>query len=186
MCNKSILGAVCACLTVVSFNANAQSYVFTDLGTLGGTFSQAKDLNNSGQIIGDATATTAYSSPALSTEWNGSVQNGFVASNSRFSSGGTIKAINNSGQIAGQFATTISGSIWGWRASVWDGSNRTELGTLNGTTHNEALDINDSGQVVGGSIIGATNGVHHATVWNDGVPTDLGADSRATAINELG
>ena len=34
--------------------AHAQQYVITDLGTLGGTYSEASDINDSGQIIGIA------------------------------------------------------------------------------------------------------------------------------------
>jgi probable HAF family extracellular repeat protein len=62
----------------------------------------------------------------------------------------------------------------------------TVLGTLADTTHNGAEAINSSGQVAGSSIIGSYSGSYHATVWNGTTPTDLGIESQAFAINDVG
>ena len=61
----------------------------------------------------------------------------------------------------------------------------TYLGTLGGT-ETGALDINDSGQVVGSAL--TAGGTYHAFLWQDGTMTDLGTFggslSAAFAINE--
>lgn len=195
---KSIVGATCAyfvqtksfayiilliSLCMPSLVTATQTYTFTDLGTLGGTLSQALSINNSGQIVGSAWTTGDASSHA--TVWNGVIASDLTPGIPGYSS--VAKGINNTGQIAGQSVVTLSGpSNWGWRASVWNGAALTILDTLPDTTHNDANDINDAGQVVGRSIIGSFSGVHHATVWNGATPTDLGANSIAYAINDSG
>src|SRR5215217_5313453 len=43
-----------------------------------------------------------------------------------------------------------------------------------GSFYSEALAVNDQGQIVGSSFVGSSTSIHHAVVWNSGVPTDLG------------
>jgi probable HAF family extracellular repeat protein len=53
------------------------------------------------------------------------------------------------------------------------GPTMTILATL-GSSYSEALAVNDRGQIVGSSFVGSSTSIHHAVVWNNGVPTDLG------------
>ena len=39
-------------LTISACHANAETYKVTDLGTLGGSFSAAININNIGQVVG--------------------------------------------------------------------------------------------------------------------------------------
>jgi probable HAF family extracellular repeat protein len=95
--------------------------------------------------------------------------------------------INNAGQVVGYHATTN-----GPRATLWQNELVTELG-LNGPT-SVAYGINNAGQVVGSMdfLLYPDNDlfVSHATVWNGGIPTDLGGlpngTSVAYGINDIG
>jgi len=171
-----------ALLATANSNAFAIGYTFTDLGTLGGTLSQALAINNSGQIVGSAWTTGGLSSHA--TVWNGTTATDLtpgIAGNSSVASG-----ISNSGLVAGAMAVDINWLTWGWRATVWNGTTSTVLGTLPDTVHSEAWGINNSGQVIGQSQVNPYSGEFHATVWNGSTPTDLGRNSYVRDINESG
>lgn len=91
--------------------------------------------------------------------------------------------INDSGQVVG-YVNDISGE----RATIWNGTTATELGTLGGT-RSSALGINDAGQVVGYST--TASGAFRATAWSGTTAIDLGIlpggiSSQANAINNAG
>jgi probable HAF family extracellular repeat protein len=97
----------------------------------------------------------------------------------------TPKAINASGQMAGNISTA-GGSI---HAARYSGGVITDLGVLPGGDHSEATGINASGQVVGNSTTG--NGLTRGFVSSGSGMTDLGTlprgfSSHATAINDAG
>ena len=96
-------------------------------------------------------------------------------------------AINNAGQVAGSSWTDNNDDVY--RATLWNGTTPTDLGTLGGTRRSSMANaINDAGQVAGWS--GTANGSTHATVWNGTTATDLGTlggySSEAFAINNAG
>jgi len=175
--NKS-LAIILFCLAT---SADA-AYIFTDLGTLGGTISQALAINNSGQVAG--TAWTAGDIGSHATLWNGNTATDLTPGIPGWSS--VANGINNTGQVAGNSIVHFGTWDWAWRGSVWNGTTVTVLGTLPGTIHSDAWAINSSGQVAGRSVIDAYSGHYHATVWNGSTPTDLGIDSAAYAINDVG
>jgi probable HAF family extracellular repeat protein len=136
----------------------------TDLGTLGGTFSEALAVNRTGDVAGDS---------------NGHV---FLVDNGKMTDlgPGTAAGINDFGEIAGtaQHAFLISG---GKQTILPDLSSYG--GGISG-----ASGINNNHQIVGGS--DNAQGWGHAVLWHNGTITDLGTlggtQSAAYAINNLG
>jgi probable HAF family extracellular repeat protein len=147
-----------------------------DLGTLGGPFSGAADINERGQIVGYATTAEGQYHAVMWDEDGIHDLGGVDAS---------AAAINNHGQIVGS-SYSPTGNL---RAMLWDNGHATDLGTLaGGNREADAVDINDRGQIVGSSL---TPDNYHAFLWENGVMTDLGTlpgddSSVATAINERG
>lgn len=170
-------------LFALSLSGGAQAgYTFTDLGTLGGTISQAFAINNSGQVVGGSWTQGDVSYHA--TIWNGTTATDLTPGVPGWSS--EASDINIAGHVAGDAAISLGGSSWGWRAAVWNGADMTVLGTLGGTVHSGANAINSSGQVAGYSHIDPYHTRQHATVWNGTTPIDLGIDSTANDINDAG
>jgi probable HAF family extracellular repeat protein len=146
----------------------------TDLGTLaGGMYSEARDINSSGEIVGVSSSGVRN----LATVWSrGSV-----------SSLGTLgglhsyaNSVNDSGLVVG--ASDISGPSGSMlHASKWDGNGAVDLGTLGGT-QSWAQDVNSSGQVVGWSYI-ADSSLQHATLWEGEIAIDLNIFLTAEAVS---
>ncbi len=115
----------------------AASYSVTDLGTLGGTFSTARGINATGQVVGeafianDASVHAFFYSAGVVTD---------LGSLGGPSSGAF--AINDASQITG-YATTPTDT----RAFLYSGGAMTDLGTLGGR-HSWGFGINNAGQVV--------------------------------------
>jgi probable HAF family extracellular repeat protein len=148
-----------------------QNGVITDLGTLGGPYSGASAINDSGQIVGYTYSPYSSGDTSRAVLW----EQGSIVD---LGPGGATD-INASGQVVGS-----SGHAFLWQ----DGIMR-DLGTLGGSW-SSASAINDAGQVVGFSA--TTDGARHAFLWHGGVMSDLGplgiaeSFSNVEAINESG
>ncbi len=134
--NKMVVIALFSFLTAVSGLAQTQ-YEFINIGTFGGSMGSANDINNQGQVVGQA------SYPDNRTR-------AFLWEDGTMTDLGTLGgpnsgafAINDAGQIVG-FANTNNFS----RAFILENGNMTEIGTFGGP-NSLAYDINNSGQVVG-------------------------------------
>lgn len=129
--------------------------VMTDLGTLGGSASFARDINERGEIVGFAYTANDLNSYAV--RW----KNGQIESLGALGHWSEARAINNRGDVVG-----ISGSPDSYpRAVLWrDGAVR-RLDELipagSGWWLYVANDVNDSGEIVG---IGAIDDEWHAYV----------------------
>ena len=151
----------------------------TDLGTLGGSHSEALAINGRGQVAGFSTTATGERHAFF---WDGGAMRdlGAFAGDCCAASGTPFIALNDAGQVA--FTSTVASGER--HAVLWDGTTVRDLGTLGGD-YSEATAINATGQVVGSSRIVAGGFDFHAVVWDRGVPRDLGP-GRALAINGRG
>ena len=139
---------------------NSGGTTLKDIGTLGGWWSRAYDINDRGQIVGDSTNITGYVHAFL---YGGSAMNdlGTLGGSSSYAWG-----INNSGQIVGM--STIAGDS-AYHAFLYDGGNMIDIGTLGGTFATASA-INERGQIVGTSTVA---GDYHAFLYDGGNMIDL-------------
>ena len=163
-------------MIVQPVSADSQ-YTITDLGTLGGTFSNARAINDNMQIVGGSDTSAGETHAYI---WENGIMTDLGTLGGSLSSAG---AINNQGQIVGM-SQISSGE---YHAFFWENGVMTDLGTLGGSSA-YAYSINELGQVVGFS--DTISGDRHAFLWENGVMTDLGTlgglSSWAYSINELG
>jgi probable HAF family extracellular repeat protein len=166
-----------------------EGYEATDLGTLGGTYSEANGINEAGQVVGSSTT-------APDQEPFGPGTHAYLWADGTMTDLGTLGGetssaidINEAGQVVGD-SETADGAT---RATLWHDGEVVDFGTLGGD-HSTAIRINDAGQIVGHSTTAPGQELldpgTHAFVWEDGQMTDLGTlgsdFSRATSINEAG
>jgi len=168
-----VLTASASLVLTASPPAMAQSYIITELGTLGGTYSEARGINDAGQVVGMSHNSGGDDRPAL---W----ENGLVFDVGVLSGDDEGKAfdINEAGQIAGHSWNGTRGAF------LDDGGTKTDISTLL-LASTEATDLNEDGEVVG-----YTTGLR-AFVYSEGAATDIHADiggvySLAYAINNSG
>ena len=160
---------------VVGQNAVGHAFFYnkgtiTDLGTLGGSYSFALGINDSGRVVGWA-------------DNSGNVSQAFLYS------GGTLSALGALG--GGAQGISAAGQIVGWsndpngvpRACRYSDGAAIELGVFSTGSYSYALDINDTGQVVGYGDAGG----EHAFLYENGAMTGLGVQSGAAQkINSRG
>lgn len=149
----SCLGAIPVC-TAVTWTAGGAPKAFAD------RFYPAA-INDTGEIVGSTFSEDNVLGLAV---WQKGTlsplplfaqpQNGYV--------GGSVYAINNAGQVAGEIDLEDPTHPITGHAVVWNGSKIQDLGTNAG-----AKGINDHGQVVGFA-------GNDAALWTNGVLTDLG------------
>ncbi len=156
---------------------------FIDLGTLGGSYSAALDVNNRSQVVGWSTVSA--------NDQTSSEGHAFLWQKGKMRDLGTLggKAsmayyINEQGQVAGD---SEYGDGEDRHAFIWADGRMTDLGTLGGVS-SMVTGLNDLGQVIGTSSTAAGN--IHCFVWAAGVMTDLGtlggSSCNAVDINNRG
>ncbi len=177
----------------------AGSYAITDLGTIGGGYSRAVDINNAGVIAGAAVPDPDKSDDIIrAVRWTLNDDDeyeiedlGVVSPGDTFSE---AKAVNEKGQIMGEAfgpGNTLSPAIW-----EPDGTGR-RYPVPEGVLDCTAADFNEDATVVGQcSDLGAGANRLQASVWIDETLyflRDLVDDSaegwtlqRASGINNLG
>lgn len=157
-----------------------------DLGSLGGTFGLAGDMNNRGQVIGNSNL------PGDVT------QHGFIWDRASLTDIGTLggtwssaNALNERGHVVGQ-ATIANGD---YHAYVWQHGVMRDLGPVPGfddMTCIGAFGVNSHDQVVGQAERNLCAGPDaHAFLWEDGDMIDVnqfvppGSDITLTEIEQI-
>lgn len=151
----------------------------TELGSLGGAFSNTKAINASGAIVGSAQEKAGHWRAFLYQAGAGMRDLGTLGGPSSYG-----MAINRAADTAG-FADTADGFF---HAFLHSGGTMRDLGTLGGRI-SYASGLNNSGQVVGTA--DTTAGYRHAFVYDaakgmQDLGTLGGRQSSATAINDAG
>ncbi len=169
--NRRVNPVLVLVATVGFFVAKVSGYTYqiTGLGTLGGAWSHAYAINNSGQVVG-ASATA------------GNLEHAFFYSNGKMEDlgGGVASAaygINSSGEITGFYYTGSNQCD----AYVYSSGSMTDIGKLAGggggdSEYTSSLyagcAISDAGEVVGTFVNRA--GATHAFIYTAGPLRDLG------------
>jgi probable HAF family extracellular repeat protein len=157
-----------------------------DLGTLGGSLSEARAVSESGQVVGYSY--TAGNSEVHAFSWTA---NGGMIDLGALGGGYSVARVavdvSDSGQVVGDSTADRSSRAFSWTPS--DGM--VDLGTLGGDS--SAYAVNESGQVVGYSYIAAPGAdvEYHGFSWTaHGGIVDLGTlggvSTQAVAVNESG
>lgn len=144
-------------------------------------------VNDSGQVAG--WAENPRNGGYQATVWNGAKATPLdTLAGWSFSS---AQAINNAGQAAGYSTLRLGedpSTPAPYRATLWNGSLATDLGTLGGQ-YSVANAINEAGEVAGWAQL-AEPDAYHAALWRGSTVTDLGTlggiSSAANAINSTG
>ena len=164
-----------------AFSSADLTYDVTDLGTLGGSSSQALGINASGQVVGVADRADGLHGAAF-------LYSGGVMTDLETIPGGNwsqANGINASGEVVG-IAGQAAGPLY---AFLFSGGVMTSLGALYGD-YSCAFCINAAGQVAGYSTVAP--GFADPFLFSGGVMTDLGlvgaddVSGMATGINSSG
>ena len=142
----------------------AQDGKMTDLGALGGKYSVAHAINDTGQVVGDSLTAGGERHGFL---W----QNGKMEDIGALEKGNTVVAcgINNKGQVVGAANLTPNGKN---HAFLWQQGTMRDLGLLSGGTFSYAYAINEAGTVVGWADNAKSE--LHAFVWQNDKMQDIG------------
>jgi len=154
-----------------------QNGVMTPLPTLGGNNGVSNEINNRGQLVGEAENAAldpTCVAPQLSLQMKPVIwENGEIQELHTFKDDldGAALAINDLGQIAGFSGTGVCANEF-LHAFLWQHGTVTDIGNLGGTMGNIPQDINNRSQVVGYSDLPGDVAIH-GFHWQNGKMIDL-------------
>jgi probable HAF family extracellular repeat protein len=158
-----------------------KDHLAIDLGTLGGTDSNAIAINNHGQIVGFSTNTIpdpfdpfGFATQLRAFIWEKGVMKDLGSLGGPDSAPGAI--FNERGQVAGSsyinFVPNPATGVPTADPFLWEDGHMIDLGTFGGT-NGFALAVNEHGQVIGQSNLPGDQATH-AFLWDRGSLMDLG------------
>jgi probable HAF family extracellular repeat protein len=153
----------------------------TNLGVFGGNYSEARGINDNGQVVGFSTYDDTGFGHAFSYSGGTMTDLGTLGG-----IGSLARGVNNLGQVVG------NAQLPNFRDHpfLYSAGTITDLNPL-GVWDSGAYDINDTSQVVGAYVPAGFSG-NHGFLYSGGVLTDLGtlgnngSESYARAINDQG
>jgi probable HAF family extracellular repeat protein len=154
---------------------SAPDYRTVDLGTLGGTLSEATGVNERAEVVGYA-QTAVATHPFL---WRQGSMTDLGVLEAGAGEYGAALGVNDSGQVVGYGMVDAGRAA---HAFLWEHGTLRDLGTLGGKD-SFAYGINNGGQIVG--VSSTADGEQHAFLWQHGTMADLGAGG-AYEINDMG
>lgn len=157
-----------------------------DLGGFGYENSYVHKINNFGQIAGWAYTSPTVGPMAVLASKDGISYLGTLPSTQSYGTASIANSLNNRGMVVG--GSNNHAFLWTAQSGMRD------LGSLGGNSMligSSATDINDKGEVVGGSWTGINTGLNFAFIWDDSqgmrsLGSLGGFYSHANAINERG
>jgi probable HAF family extracellular repeat protein len=175
-------GVLAAVLSVGTAQAADSPYFFNLLLGPGGSMgTSAAAINDAGMVIGSKTINGLDQAIVWGDSKTATVLPTTVNT--------YAQAVNSAGQIVGTAGTVADG----YNGVSWTHNVRANLAPLAGHASSGAADVNDSGRVVGHSLLKTANGDYfRATVWNGSQATALAKlsaqelGSAALAINNSG
>ncbi|HTQ29597.1 MAG TPA: hypothetical protein VMI53_00155 [Opitutaceae bacterium] len=175
--NPSVLIGVLSLALTPAFAT--QTYLVTDLGSLGGLTATAAGINNSNQVAGTSTLSTPAFDAFL-------YANGQMQDLGNLGGDSSAAALNNLGHVVG-YSTTATQVV----PFLFRNGTMMNLGVPAGVTTGMANGVNDSDQVVGDFTSGPRrHTITRAFLWQNGVYTDIGTLGEnyavADAINDAG
>lgn len=179
--NKKIILSI-TLVSILACNTVSASWSIKSLGTLGGAYSGASDINDSGQVVGHYEYYPYFKGFITGIDGEGMMN---FANKWNY-----ITNINNSGQVTGIYDFNDDLNYHAFITGP-NGVGVTDLGTLGGTG-SYGHGINNSGQVVGNSFTAGDKYIHAFMTGPNGVGmTDLGIldgnnRSAAIGINDSG
>lgn len=156
-----------------------------DLGTLGGTRSDARALNNHGMVVGIAQKPGDGFFQSHPVVWKVG-RDGVQAIELGPFVHGVGAGVNDHGVVVGSFAASPTGPTTAFRWSEKDGLSA--IPPLGGS-RSAAGGINDAGDITGSSTVAPGSPMHAVVWWRDGTVTDigtLGGNTQGVAINRRG
>lgn len=165
-----------AALAIVGSAAHA---TLIDLGTLGGSTSQAWGVRSDGTVV-VGSSNNGSELQAFAYNLNAGFTGGTMVGLSTLVGGNAAeaRAVNAAGVVAGYSRTGQNAATE--RAVVWNGVTPTQLTNVAGGTTARAYGISDAGTTVGWVTV---NGVHQAFVHSVGTMTVLALDSNQFDVN---
>lgn len=165
----ALAAMLCACSkssisepsTQPSIGAPVLTYQAVDLGTLGGTFSAAADINVQDQVVGPSATADGVNHAFL---W----QSGVMTDLGTLGGDSSAAAeIDDNGQVAG-WSTNAAGEM---RALLWSAGVMQDLG---GAARLLRIRVNRRGQVFWTAAMASDLAHRRAFLWSDGVLQELG------------